>query len=103
VIAACALMYAILTALLTWNANTKKRAITKERELSINKHLLFLAIAGGCGAMIGNSLVGFLITSLTYGVLSMFMASMVSAAASMTNIFVRIFAVLVTDRHPSSS
>ncbi|CCW04386.1 MFS transporter [Bacillus sp. GeD10] len=103
VIAACALMYAILTALLTWNANTKKRAITKERELSINKHLLFLAIAGGCGAMIGNSLGGFLITSLTHGGLSMFMASMVAAAASITNIFVRIFAGIVTDRHPSSS
>lgn len=103
VIAACALMYAILTALLTWNSNTKKRAITKERELSLNKHLLFLAIAGGCGAMIGNSLGGFLITSLTHGGLSMFMASMVAAAASITNIFVRIFAGIVTDRHPSSS
>ncbi|CAM5272464.1 Purine ribonucleoside efflux pump NepI OS=Lysinibacillus sphaericus OX=1421 GN=nepI PE=4 SV=1 [Lysinibacillus sphaericus] len=40
---------------------------------------MLLAIAGGLGAAIGNSLGGFLITSLTHGGITLVKASMVAA------------------------
>ncbi|WP_432702196.1 MFS transporter [Lysinibacillus sphaericus] len=77
------------------HGNAKKKNATK---LRLNRHLMLLAIAGGLGAAIGNSLGGFLITSLTHGGITLVKASMVAAVASLTNILVRVFAGLAIDR-----
>lgn len=66
--------------------------------LPLNRHLLGLAIAGGCGAAVGNSLGGFLISSLTQSGGSLLVASMIASAGSITAIVVRIAFGVIVDR-----
>jgi MFS family permease len=66
--------------------------------LPLNRHLLGLAIAGGCGAAVGNSLGGFLISSLTQSGGSLLVASLIASAGSITAIVVRVVFGVVVDR-----
>jgi hypothetical protein len=66
--------------------------------LPLNRHLLGLAIAGGCGAAVGNSLGGFLISSLTQSGATLLAASLIASAGSITAIAVRIAFGVVVDR-----
>ncbi|TSB17022.1 MFS transporter [Streptomyces benahoarensis] len=66
--------------------------------LKLNSQLLGLAVAGLCGAMVGNSLGGFLIASGTHGGLALSTAGFLAAAGSVVNIAVRLAAGVVVDR-----
>lgn len=66
-------------------------------KIDMNWHLGMLALAGGLGAMIGNSLGGFLIVTLTSGGFTLSTASLVAAIAATSNIIVRLIAGFITD------
>ncbi|MFJ3159135.1 MFS transporter [Streptomyces kanasensis] len=66
--------------------------------LRLNAHLIGLAVAGLCGAMVGNALGGFLIASGVHEGMALTWASLLAAAGSTTNIAVRLVAGIVVDR-----
>ncbi|WP_242144143.1 MULTISPECIES: MFS transporter [unclassified Bacillus cereus group] len=93
-----AFIYGGLTLIFSRNIHfTKKANSNPIPPLSPNIHLIMLGVVGGLGAMIGNSLGGFLIASLTFGGISLVTASLIAAFASITNIVVRISAGIITD------
>jgi MFS family permease len=96
------LVYALVMMILAWRATPERRVAAPVSQLPLNWHLAALALAGGLGAAIGNSLGGFLITTLTHGGISLVTASMVAAVASIANVLVRVFAGVVVDRSTHS-
>lgn len=97
-IALFAFIYAILALIFSRNSVPEEKNTSKINKLPLNWHLSMLALVGALGAMIGNSLGGFLITSLTHGGFALVTASLIAAIASISNIFVRVIAGIVTDR-----
>jgi MFS family permease len=61
-----------------------------------------LALTGSLGAMVGNSLGGYLIISLTDSGFSLTAASFIAAVSSVANIIVRIIAGVAADRGKKS-
>ncbi len=82
------------------NRKVQKKNIYKVVKTSfpLNLHLFLLALCGAFGAMIGNSLGAFLITSLTYNGISIVNASIIAAIAAMVSAIVRIMAGIITDK-----
>lgn len=71
-------------------------------KLKLNWHLSMLALTGSLGAMVGNSLGGYLIISLTDSGFSLTAASFIAAVSSVANIIVRIIAGVAADRGKKS-
>lgn len=71
-------------------------------KLKLNWHLLMLALTGSLGAMVGNSLGGYLIISLTDRGFSLTAASFIAAVSSVANIIVRVIAGVAADRRHKS-
>lgn len=69
-----------------------------KKSLPLNPHLLLLAFCGAFGAMIGNSLGAFLISSLSSNGISLAHASVIAAIAAMASVIVRIMAGIITDK-----
>lgn len=102
IIAVISLLYAIIN-LLTDSRSKYEKSKEKSNLLPINNHLICLAVAGGCGAMIGNSLGGFLIVSFTHEGIPISTASLVAASASIVNIIVRVLTGTIIDKYPHLS
>ncbi|GGQ15279.1 MFS transporter [Streptomyces roseolilacinus] len=97
--AAVCVAYALPGLVLRHRASGGRRApAVPAPPLRMNGHLLGLAVAGLCGAMVGNAIGGFLIASGVHEGMTLTWASMLAAAGSVTNIVVRLVAGMVVDR-----
>ncbi|NDK23972.1 MFS transporter [Streptomyces sp. TR1341] len=77
----------------------RRGSVATARRLRLGPQLAALAGAGLFGAMVGNSLGGFLIVSLSDDGVGLRTAGMVAAAASALNVLVRMGAGRATDRN----
>ncbi|MEV0373125.1 MFS transporter [Streptomyces sp. NPDC050636] len=98
VMAVGCLLYAVVALCTARTRPTVRRTVKASAPLPWNTQLVALALAGLCGATVGNSLGGFLIASLAHDGLTLSWASLLAAAGSAVNIAVRLAAGVVVDR-----
>ncbi|AUG76663.1 MFS transporter [Kitasatospora sp. MMS16-BH015] len=89
--------------LLTFTAarGTRSRARQAAERLTLDRQLFALAAAGACGAAVGNSLGGFLFSSLTHDGNSTLTASLLVSGGSVLAAVVRIVVGRRVDRSPT--
>ncbi|WP_441251424.1 MFS transporter [Kitasatospora sp. McL0602] len=80
---------------------TRSKARRATERLSLDRQLFALAAAGACGAAVGNSLGGFLFSSLTHSGNSTLTASLLVSGGSVLAAAVRIVVGRRVDRSPT--